>query len=47
MLVNKAHEIEGKFNDLNKRHDRKTDLVGRLTVKTYILMSELQRINNK
>lgn len=44
ILVNKAHEIEGKYNDLTYRHDRKTDLVGRLQVKTFILLSELERL---
>ena len=45
-LVNKNHEIEGKYSDLLTRHDRKTEQLGKLTVKNFILMMEIERYNS-
>lgn len=43
-LLQKKQELEEKNIDLSKRHDAKTDMVGKLTVKAFILMSEIQRL---
>ena len=43
-LLQKKQELEEKNIDLSKRHDAKTDMVGKLTVKAFVLMSEIQRL---
>lgn len=44
-LVDKNHEIEGKYSDLLHRYEKKTELLGKLTVKNFILMLEVERCN--
>lgn len=46
ILLDKHHELEEKLADLRTRHDIKTDMVGKLTVKTFILMTEIQRLSS-
>jgi chromosome segregation ATPase len=43
-LLQKKQELEEKTIDLSKRHDAKTDMVGKLTVKVFILMTEIERM---
>lgn len=43
-LLQKKQELEERASDLQKRHDVKTDMVGKLTVKVFILMNEVQRL---
>lgn len=45
-LVNRNQELEAKYEDLLKRHDRKTDMVGKLTMKNFVLFSEIERIHH-
>ncbi len=42
-LLVKFHDLEEQFNDLTFRHDKKTDKIGKLTIKCYVLMSEIER----
>lgn len=45
-LVNRNQELEAKYEDLVKRHDRKTDMVGKLTMKNFVLFSEIERLHH-
>ena len=38
-------KLEAKNEELQKRHDEKTDLVGKLTVKFFVLMTEMDRLS--
>ncbi len=44
-LLEKTQDLEEKYADLTNRHNTKTDMVGKLSVKTFILMSEIDRLN--
>lgn len=39
--------MEEKYIDLRQRHDAKTDMVGKLSVKTFILMTEIEKLTTK
>lgn len=44
-IQEKSHQLEAKNVDLSKRHDRKTDMLGKITVKCMVLLSEIERIH--
>ena len=46
-LLIKTQELEEKYSDLRIRHDVKTDMVGKLSVKVFILMTEIERLNKE
>lgn len=46
-LLEKAQDLEEKYVDLRTRHDTKTDMVGKLSVKVFILMTEIEKLTNK
>ena len=49
-LLEQKQHLETQVNDLKKRHDAKTDMVGKLSVKLFVLLTEVERqqtISNK
>ncbi len=44
ILLDKANDLDEKYQDIRKRHDMKTDMVGKLTVKNLIFFTEIQRL---
>lgn len=36
-----------KIDDLKNRHDLKTDMVGKLSIKTFVLMAEIEKLHKK
>ena len=42
VLLKKDQNLEENYEDLRYRHDGKTDMVGKLTVKVFILMMEIE-----
>ena len=46
-LLDLAQTLETKFVDLKNRHDIKTDMVGKLSIKVFILMTEIQKLTKK
>ena len=44
VLLEKSQDLEEKYADLRTRHDNKTDMVGKLSVKTFILMTEIEKL---
>lgn len=38
--------MENKYFDIRTRHDRKTDIIGKLTIKNFILISEVERLQS-
>ena len=47
LLVDKNNDLEEKNVDLLKRYDTKTDQMGKLCVKAFILSAEIKRIKDK
>lgn len=47
LLTEKMQELMEKYADIRIRHDNKTDQIGKLSVKTFILSLELNRVDNK
>jgi hypothetical protein len=45
--VEKNNELLTKNEDLKKTHDRKTDMVGKLITKNFVIMSGLRYLNEK
>jgi hypothetical protein len=43
-LLEQKQQLETKANDLQKRHDDKTRMVGQLAVKLFVLVSEVERL---
>ena len=43
-VIHGLTQVETKANDLQKRHDDKTRMVGQLAVKLYVLMTEIERV---
>lgn len=46
-LTENKNKLNEQITDLSKRHEYKTDLVSKLTVKNFILMSEVTRLDKK
>ncbi len=44
-ILLKYQKMETRFEDLNKMHDRKTDMIGKLGIKNFMLISELERLH--
>jgi chromosome segregation ATPase len=44
LLLEKTQDLEEKYSDLKTRHDNKTDMVGKLSVKTFVLMTEIEKL---
>lgn len=45
VMNEKLLDVEMKLKDITDRHDRKTELNAKLHVKTFILYSEIERLN--
>lgn len=43
-LTERAQELEEKYSDIRQRHDIKTDQIGKMSVKMFVLSAELERI---
>lgn len=46
-LLEKSQDLEEKYEDLRTRHDAKTDMVGKLSVKVFILMTEIEKLSKE
>lgn len=46
-LLEQKQQLENQVNDLRKRHDDKTDIVGKMAVKLFVLYSEIERIQGQ
>lgn len=42
----KLLDAESKLRDITDRHDRKTELLAKLEIKNFILMTEIERLNS-
>lgn len=46
-LLEKTQDLEEKYSDIRQRHDIKTDMVGKLSIKSFILMTEIDKLTKK
>ena len=46
-LTEKTQELEEQYADIRQRHDSKTDQIGKMTVKMFVIWAELERITHK
>lgn len=46
-LVEQNNDLNEKYADIRLRHDNKTDMLGKLSVKVFILMFEVERLSGK
>lgn len=43
-LLETAQNMETKYEDMRMRHDVKTDMVGKLSIKVFLLMTEIEKL---
>lgn len=44
-LLEKLQDLEEKYVDIKQRHDAKTEMVGKLSIKAFILTIEIEKLN--
>ena len=44
LLVGKNNDLEEKSHDMHRRYDERTDQMGKLCVKNFVLTAEIRRI---